>query len=430
MTMVSVTTIKKDDFVTIPKTEMKGIVTRIDKYTKDIYLNILNENGQSLSYKVLVQDTINKVRKTKLLSSKFNKHLMNLYLHNIGWIGGHMGSDPEMFVVNKKTNEVIPAFNFLGSSKNPDKIKNDINEYGDGNPLFWDGFQAEFNTADTACLAWVVDSVHAGLKTLSQKAKKYDKDARLTIQPTLDIPIDMLMESKPEHVDFGCMPSLNVYGMSGFKANGRDVPFRSAGGHIHFGIVDHLKNDKTLAEKFVKDLDKVLGVACVSLFDKYDDSKRRVLYGLAGEYRLPKHGLEYRTLSCAWMAHPIIMNIVFDLSRKVIGASNSGLMKYWDATEKETIECINNCDIELARKIIDRNSKIFKAMLDSCYYDRVKVDVIYKTFMNGMGILIENPDDVEGNWLSGNYRSHSDGQGCNVKTIHNLANYQKVIDMK
>src|ERR1019366_5440055 len=95
----------------------------------------------------------------------------------------------------------------------------------------------------------------------------------------------------------------------------------------------------------VKAMDAIAGVACVALFAKYDNPIRRQYYGLPGEYRLPKHGLEYRALSNAWLIHPLIMNLVIDFARKAAIMGKEGLFSKWKATEQETIDCITNCDV-------------------------------------------------------------------------------------
>lgn len=418
-----------NDFVQIKDGPM-AIIENKTNYGTFIHYNLLTEKITRTSFSIYPNKDIpfTKIKKTKELEARMNGFFNQERLRNVYWIGGKLGSDPEIFVVNKKTTEVIPAFNFLRGKDDPNKVEGYINYYGAGQNLFWDGFQAEFNTSAETCLAWVCDSVYNGLKTLSTKAKADDKDAILTIKSTLDIPIDMLMESANEHVEFGCMPSLNVYDMKGIKVNGRDVPFRSAGGHIHFGISDYLTSKDKIAST-VKALDKILGVACVSLFANYDSADRRVLYGLAGEYRLPKHGLEYRVLSNAWMSHPLIMNIVYELARQTIAVDSAGLMCEWDATEEETIECINKCDVELARKILKRNKIMFKNIMYSKFRSEEKASSIYKIFLNGMESIIENPNDVEGNWFKG-YVGHCEGKGHNIAHIAQLPKYEAILALK
>jgi len=348
----------------------------------------------------------------ELLDTKDHQKLIDMYdqyimanlINNLGRYF-RVGSDPEIFVEDEK-GQVIPAYNFLGSKKEPNRTAN-VN-YGNL-PLYWDGPQAEFETSAQDCLAWQVDSVQAGLKALHQLAKKHNPKAKLSIKTVMDISMEELQNAKEEHITFGCMPSFNAYDMSGRQVAARELPFRSAGGHIHFGVG---KKDKDSILRMVKALDAILGVACVSLFAKYDDPRRRQFYGLAGEYRLPKHGLEYRTLSNAWLFHPVIMNMVFDLGRKALVFGEKGMLKYWKGSEQETIECINSCNVKKAREILERNQAIFYMLFESAYgKGDLRAKVAVKTFMNGMESLIKDPTDFVTNWtLEGEWVTHSEGK--------------------
>ncbi len=328
-----------------------------------------------------------------------------------------VGSDPEIFVEDKQ-GSIIPAFDFLGSKKQPTFYKNIYQ-----NNIYWDGFQAEFDTQSNTCLAYHVDSIQNGLKGLLLEARKHNKDAKLSIKTTFDIDRKLLEESKDEHVEFGCMPSLNAYGMEGIKLSGREVPIRSAGGHIHFGI-NNLKPEEAVT--LVKALDAILGVACVSLFEKFDDSRRRTMYGLAGEYRLPKHGLEYRVLSNAWLCHPLITHIVFDVARKVLMFGANKFLEHWDATEKETIETINSCDAKKARKILKRNKELFTNILSAKYSK--DAEHIYNIFMEGVHFIIDKPENLISNWdLDGEWIYHSDGKNkCWLMAKDAIASKKKV----
>lgn len=308
----------------------------------------------------------------------------------------HIGSDPEIFV-EKGKGELFPAFEFLPSIKTPTKTAGGQNAY-------WDGFQAEFQTEAAGCLERQLRSVFDGLQTVLLAARAKDKTAKLSSKNIFDIPPKLMEASKDEHVNFGCMPSFNVYGLKGQQIPPREIPFRPAGGHLHFGVgqQDPVK-DKVRIENVVKALDMVLGVACVSLFQDYDRPERRQLYGLPGEYRLPPHGIEYRTLSNAWLIHPTIANLVVDLSRKVVMFGWNNFNKHWDATEDETIKCIINCDVKKAQEIITRNKKLFLKMYQAVYGtgpERVEgfYEGIFQTYMKGIGSLIEKPDDIVNNW--------------------------------
>lgn len=308
----------------------------------------------------------------------------------------YIGSDPEIFVEDKN-GQVIPAFKFLGSKT--DK-KNQTFFASSPSNVYWDGFQAEMETYAASCLEQQSASVQQGMVELLKAARAYDKNARLSTKTVMEIPKEMREEAKPEHVSLGCMPSYNVYGMQGeLVADPRMLPIRPAGGHIHFGIG---KSTHEEVKDIVKALDAILGVCCVSLFQKYDDPIRRQYYGLAGEYRLPPHGLEYRTLSNAWMIHPILMNFVFDLSRKVLMFGKNGYMDKWNATEAETITCINTCDVKLAHEIMERNKgliiKLFKAAYQNWTEDEKAFEALYSIFFKGLDVIVDKPNDFEGNW--------------------------------
>lgn len=345
----------------------------------------------------------------------------NLVLKNLGYELSHnmsLGSDPEIFVMDNITKKVIPAFDFL-SSKQEKKhrgIERRLNgiEYG-SKPIYWDGFQAEFETAEASCLAWQCDSVQSGLAGLYAYAKKHNKNAVLTTRTVMDIDPELLKTSKNEHVEFGCMPSFNAYNMKGLSIPGREVPFRPAGGHIHYGVQN---TDMEQMRRIVKALDAILGVACVSLFASFDDPRRRTMYGLAGEYRLPPHGLEYRVLSNAWLIHPFIMNVVFDLSRKAFMMGKKNFMSHWKTTEAETISCINTCDVDKAREILVRNEHLMNKLFQACY-GRPENDLLFKMFMNGVESVIDDPENIVGNWnLDKNWVTHCDGQGKNFKMAY------------
>lgn len=402
-----------------------------DFLTKDIFLLSIQSYGSNDYIEYLNVESkrvgayVEKDFKVNVLEGDDAKEMLDRYsiyetanlCNNLYHHGFSVGSDPELFIQDEN-DTMIPAFNFLGSKANPnytaDSYHSGYTENHGHRRLYWDGFQAEFETYPSTCLAWQVDSVQAGIKGLLIEAKRKYPNAKLSAKTVMDIPFDILQSAMDEHVSFGCMPSYNAYGMKGLQLHGREVPFRSAGGHIHFGCGART-TDQVI--NIIKTLDAILGVACVSMFAKWDNPKRRELYGLAGEYRLPPHGIEYRVLSNAWMFHPLIMNLVFDLSRKVFVFGEQGKLKYWKATEEETIKTINTCDVEKAREILDRNKDLMLQLFAASYgRDDKRNEVLYGIFRNGMESVIADPSDIEGNWtLNGTWVTHSDGVDKNVR---------------
>lgn len=312
-----------------------------------------------------------------------------------------LGCDPEVFVVNGK-NELMPAFTFLKAKGDKDVAKTLVAP-NYGKAVYWDGFQAEFETQQNGCLAIHTDSIWHGLDTVLKEARKVDPKARLSSQTVFDIPPELLQTAAKEHVALGCMPSFNAYNMSGEKVpDGRKMDTRSAGGHIHFDLnYTQIKKDQASIIPIVKALDAVIGMPCVSLFASYDNPERRRYYGLAGEYRMPPHGLEYRVLSNAWLLHPFIMNVIFDLSR--IALSMPQFMKHWKGTEQEIIEIINTCDVNKSKTMMRKNKRILYKIYKAAYptITEPEQDKLFQIFMEGMESVIEYPDDIEKNWCLG-----------------------------
>ena len=260
-----------------------------------------------------------------------------------------VGSDPEIFVEDE-AGKVVPAFMFLEGKESV--------EVEDS---YWDGFQAEFSTKPSHCIAFLADSTQAALQRLHAKVQTAGKGKwRLTDRSVVDVDEQFLQEIAPQFSQFGCTPSLNAYGDQGPMLEGRFVPFRMAGGHIHIGArlkgvdVDHV----------VKQMDKIVGIMSVALFRGMEDPRRRYLYGRAGEYRLPPHGLEYRVLSNAWLCHPVIMNFITHVARVSAAVGMFGFSPT-DITDEEAQEAINDSNSDMALALMERNKKFFDLVLDA-----------------------------------------------------------------
>lgn len=268
------------------------------------------------------------------------------------------GADPEIFFETKDKGEVVPAWTLVSkrSRLTPEES------------LYPDGFQAEWNVQAATCLDQVASSIERSLsRAKSVAASNNVKVSQKTVMPVTQ---EMLDAAPAEWAKFGCTPSMNAYGEEFQIPDGRTVPFRSAGGHIHYGMYELRGESQTAHEmriKAVKALDKVLGVACVWMFREYDHPARRQFYGRAGEYRAPRHGLEYRPLSNAWLLNRVIMHLVLEMARKCVIAATQpmeyDILEDWDATEEETRDCINSTNPTKALEILKRNESIFKTLI-------------------------------------------------------------------
>ena len=106
-----------------------------------------------------------------------------------------------------------------------------------------------------------------------------------------------------------------------------------------------------------KMMDIIVGNTCV-LIDRHPGNReRRKLYGLAGEYRLPKHGFEYRTPSNFWMQGYPLMSFVLGMARivcAIVSDTKNGPMMvkaFMDAVPEDDIRrAINTNNFHLAYK--------------------------------------------------------------------------------
>jgi len=126
----------------------------------------------------------------------------------------------------------------------------------------------------------------------------------------------------------------------------------------------------------IKLLDIIVGNTCVLLDRNPDQQIRRQTYGRAGDYRLPKYGIEYRTLSNFWLQHYTLMSLVFGLAREAVlllatdiinnnyNISNTIIESIDEADIKNAI---NNNDFELAKQNFLKFRKAIKSLKISVY---------------------------------------------------------------
>src|ERR1700676_1509478 len=119
-----------------------------------------------------------------------------------------LGADPEIFVEHKN-GVLFPAFEFL-----PNKYK-PIQTIEEKQNVYWDGFQAEFTIQPNTDISKCINSIRFGLKAVLNEAKKKDKDACLSKQTVVNVPLTTLANLPNEYVEFGCMPSYNAYQING-----------------------------------------------------------------------------------------------------------------------------------------------------------------------------------------------------------------------
>lgn len=315
-------------------------------------------------------ETTTTTTKKSLGNSTTNVKVTPKKLERIPYIGPLMGADPEIFIkVGKK---VVGSEMFI--SKDGERI---AQNYGQRTKATIDGVQLEINTDAHSCRESLAGSLIQSFYELDRLIKVKNPKAELCFDRAVTISAKELEKLRPENQRFGCKPSFNVY--EGDTNAGKIMTTdplqyrkRAGGGHIHLGVNssnEKLKNKfKENPQELVTILDYILGNLCVILDKSPANKERRKLYGRAGEYRLPSHGLEYRVLSNFWISSPELVSLVYGLSRVAIGMFVTE--GYYEALQeavpvKDIIKAINKNDYKLAYK----NYKAIEDILFKALYE-------------------------------------------------------------
>lgn len=276
-----------------------------------------------------------------------------------------------------------------------------------------------FSSTDNSCLAWTIDYMAASLRNDHLALMKKFPKARLSIKSTISLSEEELKGMEDSKLKFK-RDVQNAYGLKPSLPDPREMSFRGACTSIRANGREFTTQQ---AQEVTKALDATLGVMCVSLFAGYDEPRRRLMYGLPGDYKSTNGVYEYYAMPNTWLCHPFIANLVFDYARKCVAFGEKGCRNLWKASEKEIIDCMMECDVDRAHEIMNRNEEIIKKMIQAAWgLSNSQGDFLYKIMLNGVASAVKDPKDLVTNWnLNGSWIGHSDGINKNVsRSINDL----------
>jgi len=226
-----------------------------------------------------------------------------------------IGCDPELFVYSANKKKVISAHDLLpGTKKEPFKVP--------AGAIQVDGVAAEFNiepAADKREFLLNLHKVRSALKEkVDEKAKENNDVYSLVAKPCVFF-TKAYWETVPESAkELGCEADYNAYTMQANPKPDSDLLMRTGSGHVHISWGEHTDfiDDDWLdkAADLVRHLDQHL----LPEADKWDNDKlRRRLYGMPGAFRPKLYGVEYRTLSNAWLNSYRTAGYVFDAVQEI-----------------------------------------------------------------------------------------------------------------
>lgn len=209
------------------------------------------------------------------------------------------GADPEIFV--SKNNKFKSAHGMVeGDKANPLRVEKGAVQV--------DGMALEFNIDP----AENFEQFQNNLDVVQQQLKAMIGDHEFMTQSSVFFDQELFDAVPEENKELGCDPDFNAWTeRENQKPEGSQL-MRTAGGHVHVGgfgqgVVDDYVF--IVAAKLTRIMDETLGI--YSLFWDHDDERRK-MYGAAGAFRPKPYGMEYRSLSNAWIFKPQLVRFVYD----------------------------------------------------------------------------------------------------------------------
>lgn len=249
-----------------------------------------------------------------------------------------VGCDPEVFV--RKDGVFQSAFGLIkGDKKNPQVVPHGAVQV--------DGMALEFNINPAASEEEFVFNVQDVFNTMCRMVPGYE----VVASPVAHFDPAYLKSQPKEALELGCDPDYNAWTERVNPRPDGERPMRTASGHVHIGWTggekiddaDHVGRCNTL----VRQLDFYLGLPSL-IYD--EDKERREMYGKAGACRYKSYGVEYRTLSNAWLTNKDRMAWVYRATIRAVQDAMSGHLlqeKYGDIQG-----IINTSNVKEAKKII------------------------------------------------------------------------------
>ena len=221
-----------------------------------------------------------------------------------------IGCDPELFVYDAQ-GRPVSAFDLIeGSKVCPKPVPNGA--------IQRDGVAAEFNIKPADNVNDFIYRIRSVRSSLLEEIHKTDRGYVLKANPTIKFTRKQWNSISEDAKMLGCEPDFSAYTPT--KPNERPITdkfMRTGAGHIHISWGETV-NDfmaplyRTKVASLIWHLDKHLYKESLK-WDK--DKERQELYGQAGAFRPKPYGVEYRTLSNAWLNSEDTMKFVFNTAK-------------------------------------------------------------------------------------------------------------------
>ena len=252
-----------------------------------------------------------------------------------------VGSDPEVFLIDTKSKELVSSIGIVGGTKDTPLPMDRFGFFCQE-----DNVLAEFNIPPSKNRKEFVYNITKGLGLLGDRL------------PTgVEIDISPYGFFKPKQLrskaakEFGCDPDFNCWtNEENKKPTATNKLLRTAGGHISIG---YDKPDYRTSIELVKWMDTLIGVPSTLMSD---EAPRRELYGQMGAFRAKDFGVEYRTVSNFWLKSVEKINWAYKQTALAVQMVNDGIQR--TTKDNDAIEASINYGVKAAADYLVNKYKI------------------------------------------------------------------------
>lgn len=232
-----------------------------------------------------------------------------------------IGSDPE-FIILDNENKPKSAIGILKNKKKSKKIGSNF--------YYYDNVLAECTVKPAENKLCFIKNLNESLQNLCVLVNP----CKLSL-----VPCAQFSQNELRHPDarvHGCSPEQCAYSLETVDSKRtkeliKKTNLRSAGGHLHFGFKN---KDHIYCLMAVRMLDLFVGIPSL-LMDPTPSIARRKIYGMAGRYRQPSYGIEYRTIGNFWLCSPETASLIYDLCDFAFSCVETNWYKnFWQIDEE------------------------------------------------------------------------------------------------
>jgi len=228
-----------------------------------------------------------------------------------------MGSDPE-FMLQTPNGNFVSAIGIVPGDKYA-RHRIDPHEF------YYDNVMAECAVSPASSKEEMV----VNFRDCFQKFSNLIHPFELVPRASQNYPMSELQHDDAKAI--GCDPEYCVYSLTNAvppTAEFQTGTLRTAGGHVHLGA--EIAQDEFGSIFTIRMLDLFLGIPSIYIDPDKTTKQRKKLYGKAGRYRQPAHGVEYRSLGNFWLRTPELVELVFDICEFTLNFVEQGRhLEYW-----------------------------------------------------------------------------------------------------